>query len=142
MTSLHPPDSLARPELTQGGPQFNKVKNWILNFIAKLFYHCKEESQFYFIQETKSCGNSKKNRPFFGESVKIYHSYKGWTREWRGIMAVGRKRRCWSSCWAFWLKNASLYWGMKRKTRFHRFKIIYKNIKLEKEAKRNVKIKN
>lgn len=34
------------------------------------------------------------------------------------------------------------YWGMKRKTRFHRFKIIYKNIKLEKEAKRNVKIKN
>ena len=35
-----------------------------------------------------------------------------------------------------------IHWGMKRKTRFHRFKIIYKNIKLEKEAKRNVKIKN
>lgn len=39
-------------------------------------------------------------------------------------------------------KNASLYWGMKRKTRFHRFKIIYKNIKLEKETKRKAKIKN
>ena len=31
--------------------------------------------------------------------------------------------------------------GNETKTRFHRFKIIYKNIKLEKEAKRNVKIK-
>lgn len=39
-------------------------------------------------------------------------------------------------------KKRLSYWGMKRKTRFHRFKIIYKNIKLEKEAKRNVKIKN
>ena len=32
--------------------------------------------------------------------------------------------------------------GIKRKTRFHRFKIIYKNIKLEKETKRKAKIKN
>ena len=32
--------------------------------------------------------------------------------------------------------------GNETKNAFHRFKIIYKNIKLEKEAKRNVKIKN